>query len=269
MNKWMEAGIDAAKEYGPKIAIALVTLVVGLIVIKMMATAADRMMKRSGMDDTLRPFLTSLLSWVLKAALVVALLTTVGIEATSFVALLGAAGLAVGMALQGSLGHFAGGVLIMVFRPYAVGDLVEVGGVLGVVKEIQIFATVLLTPENKTVYMPNGKAAADAIVNYAREGNLRVDMNIGIAYDADIKKAREVLMKVITDHPHVLKEPAPSINVSELGDNAVNLVVRPYAEPAHYWDVYFGVYEAGKEALDAAGIGIPFPQRDVHLYKAD
>lgn len=260
--------VENAALYLPKVALALVALVVGLFIINAITSGAGRVMKKRGLDDTLQPFLKSLISWILKAALVVAILTTVGIQATSFVAILGAAGLAVGMALQGSLGNFAGGVLLMIFRPFQVGDLIEAQGVTGVVKELQIFATTLITPENKTVTVPNGKLSAETITNFTTQGTLRVDLQVGIDYGEDIRQAREVIMGVMNKNDKILKSPAATVNVLELGDNAVNLAVRPHCDVANYWDVYFGTYEEVKIALDEAKISMPFPQCDVHLHQA-
>jgi len=193
-------------------------------------------------------------------------LGTVGVETTSFAAILAAAGLAIGMALQGSLANFAGGVLIMIFKPFKIGDLIEGQGIVGVVKEIEIFTTKLSTPDNKEAIIPNGTLSNGNIINFTSQGTLRVDLNIGIGYGDDIKKAKEVIMKTLTDNPKVLKDPAPTVAVSELGDNAINLVVRPFATVTDYWDVYFEALEDSKNALDAAGVSIPYPQRDVHIH---
>jgi small conductance mechanosensitive channel len=190
----------------------------------------------------------------------------VGIATTSFVAVLGAAGLAIGLALQGSLANFAGGVLILIFKPYTVGDLIEAQGHLGVVKEVQIFNTILLTPNNKRVIIPNGALSNGSTVNYSAEGDLRVDLTIGIAYESDIPKAKEVLVKMMQENPKVLDDPAPMAAVAELADSSVNLAVRPWCTTADYWGVYFETTEQAKRVLESNGIRIPFPQRDVHLY---
>lgn len=254
-------------EYGPRAVGAILVLIIGLWIIGRVVRVSDRMMNKRGMDASLIPFLRSMTSILLKAVLVISVAGMVGIETTSFVAILGAAGLAVGLALQGTLQNFAGGVLILVFKPYKVGDLIETQGHLGAVKEIQIFVTVMLTPENKTVIIPNGAISNGDITNYTLEGKIRVDLVMGISYESDIKKARNVLMAVMQEHPKVLKDPAPFVGVVELADSSVNLAVRPYAKPEDYWDVYFDIYESGKEALDGANITIPFPQVDVHLDK--
>jgi len=224
-------------------------------------------MEKTKADQTLIPFIYNLLSWGLKLLLFISVASMLGIATTSFIAILGAAGLAVGLALQGSLANFAGGVLILIFKPYNVGDLVEAQGHLGVVKEVQIFNTILLSPDNKRIIVPNGAVSNGSIVNYSVEGLLRVDMVIGIAYESDITKAKEVLRKCLADHVLVLEEPPATVAVSALADSSVNFVVRPWAKASDYWRVYFDITEAAKVNLEASGITIPFPQRDVHLYE--
>ncbi|WP_298418947.1 mechanosensitive ion channel domain-containing protein [uncultured Kordia sp.] len=256
---WITQLKDIVIDYAPKIVAALVILIVGLFVINMIVRLAKRIMKKRGIDATLQKFLGNLLSWTLKILLFVVVASKLGVETTSFAAVIGAAGLAIGLALQGSLSNFAGGVLIMIFKPYKIGDLIEAQGVLGVVKEIQIFTTHLNTPTNKLAILPNGAVSNGNIVNYSAEGKLRVDHVIGVSYDADIKQTKDVLMDVLTSHPKVLKDPAPTVNVSELADSSVNFAVRPWANVADYWDVYFDVLENTKIALDKAGIEIPYP----------
>ena len=264
---YTDDAIALVMQYAPQVVLAIVVLIVGLWVINRLVSVMGKMMKKRGFDESLQPFIKSLVGIGLKAMLLISVASMVGIETTSFVAVIGAAGLAVGLALQGTLANFAGGVLILMFKPYKVGDLIEAQGHLGNVKEIQIFVTILNTPESKTVIIPNGAISNGNITNYATEGRIRVDMVMGISYESNIKKAREVLMNVMTAHPKVMKDPAPFVGVVELGDSSVNLAVRPHCDPADYWDVYFDVYEAGKEALDAANITIPFPQLDVHMPK--
>ncbi|MFC5047449.1 mechanosensitive ion channel family protein [Aquimarina hainanensis] len=268
-EKWLDKGIEFIMNFGPKVIGAIFIWIIGSWIIKRILGATAMVMSKRNYDESLQKFLTNLLGWVLKIVLILAVLGTVGVETTSFAAILAAAGLAIGMALQGSLANFAGGVLIMVFKPFKIGDLIEAQGVTGVVKEIEIFTTKLLTPENKEAIIPNGTLSNGNIINYTSEGKLRVDLNIGIGYNDDIKKAKDVIMKVLTDSPKVLKDPAPTVAVSELGDNAINLVVRPYADVVNYWDVYFETLEDCKTALDAAGISIPYPQRDVHIHNAN
>ncbi|WP_353776814.1 mechanosensitive ion channel domain-containing protein [Winogradskyella sp. 3972H.M.0a.05] len=259
----MEKYIDKIKEllidYTPKVLTALAILIVGLFIIRLIVNMSKRVMRKQGIDETLQKFLGNLLSWTLKVLLFVTVIAKLGVATTSFAAIIGAAGLAIGLALQGSLSNFAGGALIMIFKPFKVGDLIEAQGELGVVKEIQIFTTQLTTPENKRVIIPNGALSNGNIVNYSAEGKLRVDLTFGVSYDADIKQTKNVLMNVLTSHPKVLKDPAPSVDVSELADSSVNFAVRPWADVADYWDVYFGIHENVKIALDEAGIEIPYP----------
>ncbi|MCY1720993.1 mechanosensitive ion channel [Prolixibacteraceae bacterium Z1-6] len=224
-------------------------------------------MEKRDVNISLRGFLRSLLSILLKVMLLISIAEMVGIETTSFIAVLGAAGLAVGLALQGTLANFAGGVMILLFKPFKVGDLIESQGHLGSVKEIHIFVTILLTLENKTVILPNSAVSSNDIVNYTTEGVIRVDMVFGISYSSNIKTAKDVLLNILNSHPKVLKDPAPFVGVKELADSSVNLAVRPYTKPTDYWEVYFYVYEEGKLALDKAGVTIPFPQVDVHMAK--
>jgi small conductance mechanosensitive channel len=244
---------------------SLVVLLVGLYFAKLLEKISGKMMRKSKVEESLLYFVKGLIGALLKTLVVLTFLGMVGVEVTSFVALLGAVGLAVGMALSGTLQNFAGGVIILLFKPFKVGDLIEGHSHLGRVKEIRIFVTVLLTPENKTVIIPNGPLSNNDIVNYNTEGKRRVDLMMGISYNASIKKAREVLLEVMNEHPKILKDPKPFVGVYELGDNSVNLAVRSYALPKDYWDVYFEINEAGKEALDEANIEIPFPQMDLHV----
>jgi len=218
-------------------------------------------------DETLRPFVLSLLGWTLKIMLFISVIQMLGVATTSFIAVLGAAGLAIGLAFQGTLANFAGGALLLVFKPYKVGDLIEAQGQLGVVKEIQIFTTILLNPQNKTIILPNGAVSNGDITNYTCEGKLRVDLTIGVAYESDIKKAKDVLIATMEKDEKILKDPAPFVGVSELADSSISLAVRPWATLEHYWDVYLGTLEACKNALDKAEVTIQFPQVDVHLDK--
>ena len=246
-------------EYSPQVITALVILIVGLIAIGIIIKMTKKVMAKRGVDETLQKFLGNLLGWALKILLFVTVIAKLGVATTSFAAIIGAAGLAIGLALQGSLSNFAGGALIMIFKPFKVGDLIEAQGELGVVKEIQIFTTQINAPTNKLIIIPNGALSNGNITNYSAEGILRVDLTMGVSYDADIKQTKDVLMSVLTNHPKVIKDPAPTVNVSELADSSVNFAVRPWCDVAHYWDVYFDVTEGCKEALDAAGIEIPYP----------
>ena len=265
IDAYTTKAIELVMAYAPKVVLAIITLIVGLWLIGLVTRVTRKSMDKTKADKTLIPFITNLVSWLLKVLLFISVASMVGVATTSFIAVLGAAGLAIGLALQGSLGNFAGGVLILIFKPYNVGDLIESQGHLGVVKELQIFNTILLTPNNKRVIIPNGAVSNGAIVNYSAEGILRVDLVIGIAYESDVPKAKEVLYKVMADHELVLKDPPSQVAVSELADSSVNLVVRPWCTVADYWQVYFDITEAAKAGLEANGISIPFPQRDVHL----
>ncbi|WP_242082756.1 mechanosensitive ion channel family protein [Aestuariivivens sediminis] len=254
-EKW----ITLATEYGIRILAAIIIWIVGLWIIKRLLKGTKKVMSSSNYDESLQKFLLNLLGWILKILLILAILAKLGVETTSFAAILAAAGLAIGMALQGSLGNFAGGVLIMIFKPIKIGDLIEAQGEIGVVKQIEIFTTKLTGLSNKEIIIPNGALSNGNIINYTTEGTRRVDLIFGVGYDSDIKKTKEVLMQVVTAHPKVLQEPAPAVTVLELADSSINFAVRPWCETADYWNVYFDVTEQTKEALDAAGIEIPYP----------
>lgn len=264
-QEWFDYGIELVKEFGPKLITALLIYIVGMWVVKKIIGGTRKVMSKSKYDESLQKFLLNLLSWSLKIFLIIIVISRLGVDVTTFAAVIAAAGLAVGLALQGSLSNFAGGVLLMIFKPYRIGDLIEAQGVLGVVKEIEIFTTKMVTPQNKLAIVPNGAMANGNIINYTTEGKMRVDTVIGVGYGEDIKKTKEVLLNVLTSNPKVLKEPAPSVNVMELADSSVNFAVRPFCKPEDYWDVYFGTYENCKIALDEAGIEIPYPhQVEIH-----
>ena len=256
-EKWLQLALD----YGLKILGAVVIWIIGSWVIRKLLKTTKKLMFKRDYDESLQKFLLNLLGWILKIVLIVVVLGTVGVETTSFAAILAAAGLAIGLALQGSLGNFAGGVLIMIFKPFKIGDLIEAQGEVGVVKEIEIFTTKLTGLSNREIIIPNGSLSNGNIINYTTEGTRRVDLTFGVGYDSDIKKTKEVLMNVLTSHPKVLKDPAPTVNVSELADSSINFAVRPWTLTADYWPVYFDITEQTKEALDAAGIDIPYPHQ--------
>ncbi len=256
---WMEKGINFIVEYGPKVLGAFVIYVIGSWVIKRIVAVVRKGMTSQEYDKSLQKFLLSLVKWALTIFLIITVISTLGVETTSFAAIIAAAGLAIGLALQGSLSNFAGGVLIIIFKPYKIGDLIEAQGVLGSVKEIEIFTTKLITPQNKLAIVPNGSMANGNIINYTAEGKMRVDTTVGVDYGSDIKKTKEVLLAMLIANPKVLQDPAPSVNVEELADSSVNMAVRPFCKPEDYWDVYFATIEGSKEALDKAGIEIPYP----------
>ncbi len=261
MEKYLELGEGFLLTYGPSVLTALLTLIIGLFIVNMIIKLTKRVLKKSNVDITLQKFFGDLLGWALKGLLFVTVITQLGVETTSFAAIIGAFGLAFGLALQGSLSNFAGGALIMVFKPFKIGDLIEAQGIIGVVKEIQIFTTHVNTPGNKLAILPNGALSNGNIINYTAEGRLRVDLTFGVSYDADIKQTKQVLMDVLTSNPKILKDPAPSVNVSELADSSVNFAVRPWALTADYWEIYYATIEQVKEALDAANIEIPYPHQ--------
>lgn len=252
--------------YGPKTLMALVTLIVGWQLINLVIKLLDKGMAKKGVEVTLRGFLDNLSGTLLKAMLLISVASMVGIETTSFVAIIGAAGLAIGLALQGSLSNFAGGVLILLFRPFKVGDVVQAQGEIGKIEQIQIFTTHLLTPDNKRIIIPNGPLANGNITNFSAESERRVDFVFGIGYDDDIDQARAVIKSVLDADSRIHADPAPLIVVSELADSSVNFTVRVWAKAADYWDIYFETTENVKKALDKAGISIPYPQRDVHMH---
>lgn len=252
--------------YMPKLLLAIVTLIIGLWIIKAIVKGTKRVMAKKDMEETLQSFLVSMLGITLKIMLFISVVGMVGVEMTSFIAILGAAGLAVGMALSGTLQNFAGGVMILIFKPFKVGDFLEAQGYMGIVKEIQLFNTIMVTTDNKTVIIPNGGLSTGSMVNYSTQPTRRVDMSFGIGYTDDIDKAKSILNDLLVNNPKVLKDPAHFIAVSELADSSVNFVVRAWVNAADYWDVFFFMQETVKKEFDKNNIGIPFPQRDVHVY---
>ncbi|SHM94464.1 mechanosensitive ion channel family protein [Polaribacter sp. KT 15] len=261
MEEYIENIKDVLVEYTPKVLMALAMLVIGLIVIKIIINTTTKILKKRNVDITLQKFLGNLLNWVLKILLFITVIAKLGVETASFAAIIAAAGLAVGLALQGSLANFAGGVLIMIFKPMKVGDLIQAQGETGVVKEIEIFTTKLTGLSNREIIIPNGALSNGNIINFTTEGTRRVDLVFGVSYDADIKPTKDVLLNVLTSHPKVLKDPAPSVTVLELADSSVNFAVRPWCNTEDYWKVYFDVTENTKIALDNAGIEIPYPHQ--------
>jgi small conductance mechanosensitive channel len=246
-------------EYTPKVLMALAVLIIGLLIIKVFVNTTKKVLSKREVDITLQKFLLNLLNWVLKILLFITLVAILGIETTSFAAILASAGLAIGLALQGSLANFAGGILIIIFKPIKIGDFIEAQGVSGSVKEIEIFTTKLNTTDNKEIIIPNGALSNGNIVNYSTEATRRVDFTFGVGYDSDIKKTKEVISRVINSHPLVLKEPVPAVNLSELADSSINFFTRGWVKKEDYWAVKFDILEQTKEALDAAGIEIPYP----------
>ncbi len=261
--------IDSIMAYGAKAVGAIVALVVGLWLAGYLTRVAKKAFSRSNMDADVQPFLLSMISVGLKVMVLLAVAGMFGIETTSFIAIFSALAFAIGLALQGSLAHFASGVLILIFKPYRVGDLVEIGGgSVGTVKEIQIFNTVLVTLDNKHIIVPNGVVTSNIITNISGQGIIGVELTFGIGYNDSIDKAREIILKVGKECEWILDDPAQGVVVGELADSSVNLNTRPFCNSEHYWDTFFYMQENVKKAFDAEGISIPFPQMDVHMDKA-
>lgn len=267
LDKYMDQAVGLSMAYGPKLLLALIVLVVGLRLIKSVVKLLNRAMEKSHTEDTLRTFLENLLGVLLKVLLLISVAAMVGVETTSFIAILGATGLAIGLALQGSLANFAGGLLILFFKPFKVGDVIDAQGYLGVVREIQVFNTIILTLDNKKVIIPNGNLSNNCVENVFSEPTRRVDLTFGISYNDDILFTKEVLRKVITSDDRILTDDdhAHEIYVAEHGDSSVNLLVRVWVKTENYWPVHFHLMEQVKLSFDKEGISIPFPQRDVRL----
>jgi small conductance mechanosensitive channel len=260
--------LDLALKYGGQLVLAILTLLIGLWVIGKIVKGMRKMFEARGFDASLQSFLISLTGIVLKIMLVISVVTMLGVEMTSFVAILAAAGLAIGMALSGTLQNFAGGVMILIFRPFKVGDYITAEGHSGTVKEIQIFHTILNTPDKKTIILPNGPVSNGSTVNYSTEPVRRVDFTFGIGYNDDIDKAKQVIMSIIEKDERILKDPAPFVGVINLGESSVDLVTRVWANAGDYWDIFFEMQETVKKEFDRQGVSIPFPQTDVHLFQA-
>jgi small conductance mechanosensitive channel len=266
----MENTFDMAREmlafYGLKVVAAIAILIIGRMVAGWIRGLIRKMMEKAGTDPMLVSFVGNLTYFALLAFVVIAALNQLGIQTTSFIAILGAAGLAIGLALQGSLQNFAAGVLIIIFRPYKVGDFIEGGGTTGVIEAMDIFTTRMKTGDNKTVIVPNAGILGGNITNYSAKPTRRVDLVIGVGYGDDLAKVKAVLKDVLDADPRIHADPAPTVGVVELADNSVNLVVRPWVDSGDYWPVHFDLLETIKNRFDAEGISIPYPQSDVHLH---
>jgi len=252
--------------YGLKVIAAIAIFLIGRAIAKMLKAGVAKTMQRGKSDPILISFTTNMLYAALLAFVIIAALGQIGIQTTSFIAILGAAGLAVGLALQGSLSNFAAGVLMIIFRPFKQGDFIEGAGVSGVVEEVHIFNTIMRTGDNKTVIIPNGGLMNGNIINYSTKPTRRIDLVIGIGYDDDIKKAKQLLSELMQNEPRILKDPEPTLGLLELADSSVNFAVRPWVNSADYWGVHFDLLEAIKLRFDQEGISIPYPQQDIHLH---
>ncbi len=253
------------RDYSPRLFSAALLFLIGWWTIKFIKKIIVGIMTKREMEPTLSKFLADILIWTLKILLFVTVISRLGVENSSFVAIIGAAGLAIGLSLQGSLSNFAGGVLIIMFKPFKVGDFIEAQGVSGTVKQIQIFVTQLATVDNQTIFVPNGSLSNGTIINYSFATTRRADLTIGISYGSDIKKAKEIALNVMMAHPMVLKDPAPMVLVRELADSSINLAVRPWAKIEDFFVMRSDILEQIKTSFDTNGIEIPFPQRDVHI----
>jgi small conductance mechanosensitive channel len=254
-------------EFGAKILVALFIFYVGRLVARILTRALRTVMQKQEVDKILETFVCNLSYWLVMLFVIIAAINHVGVETTSLIAVMGAAGLAVGLALQGSLSNFAAGILIVVFRPYRVGDYVEAGGVTGTIEQVQILTTIMTTPDNKQIIVPNSQIMGGTITNYSANDTRRVDMIVGVSYSDDLDKVRKTIKELMDADERILDEPACLIAVSELADSSVNFVVRPWAKTADYWAVKFDLTEAIKKRFDRENISIPFPQRDVHIQK--
>ena len=265
-NEYSQQLIDLIWVWGPKIITALLTLIIGLWIIGILTRSIGKGMDKRNVDPSLKPFIKSLINAVLKVMLIISVIGMVGIQATSFVAVLGAAGLAVGLALQGTLQNFAGGVIILLLKPFKVGDFVTVSGESGTVNSIQIFNTFLKTPDNKVIIVPNGQAANSITTNFSAEETRRVDFTFGVGYGDSTQKTRETLIDLINADDRILKDPEPFVAVSELGDSSVNFVVRVWVKGSDYWGVFFDMNESVYNKFNEVGLNIPYPQMDVHVH---
>lgn len=253
--------------YGPKLIGAIAVWIIGGWIVKAIGRGVEAALKKGGTDPSLMPFLTGVVNGLLRVMLIITVLGMLGIEMTSFIAILGAAGLAVGMALSGTLQNFAGGVMILIFKPFKAGDVIEAQGYIGSVSEIQIFNTIMKTPDNKTIIIPNGGLSTSSMINYSTEATRRVDWTIGIGYGDDVDKAKAVIKRLCDEDARILKDPEVFIAVSALADSSVNFAVRAWVNAADYWGVYFELNEKVYKTFESEGLNIPYPQMDVHIHK--
>jgi small conductance mechanosensitive channel len=269
MTKWAQMALDWLMAYGWQVVGAIAILLFGRIIVGFLTGIVRRLMLKAKIDETLTRFVTGLTKGLLMTFVFIAAVSALGVETTSLIAVLGAAGLAIGLALQASLSNFASGVMLIIFRPFKRGDYVEAGGVSGTVEEVAIFNTVLKTPDNRKVIVPNGDIVGGAITNYSAHETRRIDLVFGIGYDDDLRKAKATLERLVGEDSRILTDPAPTVAVSELADSSVNLACRPWVKSADYWDVRGDLIEKVKLTFDAEGISIPFPQQDVHMHTVE
>lgn len=265
MEETISKLIDVGGDFGLKLVAAIAIYIIGKWVVGLVTKLVIKMMQKANVDEALTKFVSSIVRTVLLIFVILAAVGKLGVQTTSFIAILGAAGLAVGMALQGTLGNFAAGVMIILFRPFKIGDFIDAGGVMGSVKEITIFNTIMSTPDNRKIICPNGQITSGTITNFSDTDTRRVDLVFGVSYDDDLSVAKRVLQDLCAADERILKDPETVIAVAELGDSCVNIVCRPWVEPANYWGVHFDITEKAKVELEKAGCSIPYPQRDVHV----
>lgn len=261
--------MQLATTYGLNLIWSILTLVIGLWIVKIVVKGVKKGLDKGDIEETLKSFLTSIVSILLKVMIYITALGMLGVEMTSFIAILGAAGLAVGLALSGALQNFAGGVMILLFKPFKAGHYIEAQGHSGTVREIQIFSTILKTPDNKTILIPNGKLANDSMINYSVEERRRVDWTIGIGYGNDIDKAYEVIKRLLAEDDRILNDPEPFMALKELADSSVNIVVRAWVNAGDYWPVNFRLNEQVYRTFEDEGLDIPYPQQDIHIHKEE
>lgn len=267
IESYLQSLIEILTVFGLKILAALAVFLIGSWIAKWIRNLIQGLMEKRGLEATVTTFVTNLCYYALITFVAIAALGQLGVTTASFVAVLGAAGLTVGLALQGSLSNFAAGVLLVIFRPFKIGDLVEAGGAMGIIDSIEIFNTIIKSLDNKKIIVPNSNILAGNIVNYSGFPTLRVDMVFGIGYDDNIDRAKQIIWDVLNQDSRILKDPAPIVSVCELADSSVNFAVRPWVNNSDYWNVFFDTTETIKKQFDAVGISIPYPQQDVHMYQ--
>ena len=267
VSNYSDKLIPLLMEYGQQIVIALLVLIIGSFIIKKIIKVFESILLKRNVDASLTPFLSSLVSILLKVMLYITAIGMLGVEMTTFIAIIGAAGLAIGMALSGTLQNFAGGIMILLFKPFKVGDVLDAKGFVGTVREIQIFNTIMKSPDNKTIIIPNGGLSTGSMTNFSTEPTRRVDWTVGIGYGDDSDKAKEVMLNLLSEDERILNEPAPFIAISALGDSSVNFTVRVWVNSADYWGVFFSFNEKVYKNFGKHGLNIPFPQMDVHVHK--
>ncbi|HHP7244933.1 MAG TPA: mechanosensitive ion channel family protein [Elainellaceae cyanobacterium] len=269
MSEWISQIRELFTVFGLKVLAAIAIFIIGRWVAKLSQRIVRRIMRRNDSDPTLIGFISNLTYFAVLACIIIAALSQLGVQTASFVAVLGAAGLAIGLALQGSLSNFAAGVLMLIFRPFKAGDFIEGAGTIGIVQEIQIFTTILKSPDNRKIIVPNSKLLSDNIINYSAESQRRVDLTFGVSYDDNLDQVKQVITDVLTSDRRILTDPAPRIGVSELADSSVNIAVWSWVNAADYLDVMFGLNETIKKRFDAEGITIPYPHQDVYMHQVN